>query len=92
MTTVSPTLIAARYPLCLADDTLMNDDQLIRYIKQRCGEEVADAITDLIYADSIRAQLTDLVARIGADLSGAKDELDDISSVLDEMRELVNPE
>lgn len=92
MTTISPTLIAARYPLCLADDTLMNDDQLIRYIKQRCGEEVADAITDLIYANSIRAHLTDLVARIGADLSGAKDELDDISSVLDGMRELVNPE
>jgi len=89
MTVISPTMIAARYPLCLADDTLMNDDELIRYIRQRCGDEVADTITELIYASSIRAQLNDIIARACASLSGAKDELDDISTALDEMRELV---
>lgn len=91
MTTISPTLIAARYPLCLADDTLMNDDELIRYIRNRCGDEVADAIADLIYANSIRAQLSDLIARVSASLHGAADELNDADLALDEMRGLVMP-
>lgn len=89
MTTVSPTLIAARYPLCLDDDTLMNDDQLIRYIRNRCGDEVADAITELIYSNSIRAQIMEIVTSMAMEASELYDRVDGIKESLDDMQRLV---
>lgn len=71
---------------------MMNDDELIRYIRRCCGDEVADAITDLIYATSIRAQLADLISRVCASLHGAEEELSDAGLVLDEMRGVVMPQ
>lgn len=65
----SPTLIAARYPLCLRDETLVNDDQLIRYIGERCGEDVANVICDLIYENSIRARIADALEEMDSAIS-----------------------
>ena len=89
MTAISPTLIAARYPLCVPDDTLMNDDQLIRYIRQRCGDEVADAITELIYSNSIRAQIMEIVTSMAMEASELSDRVDGIKESLDDMQRLV---
>lgn len=92
MTTISPTFVAARYPLCLDDDTLMNDDELIRYIRSKCGGEVADAVTDLIYATSIRAKVADIASDIAAEVSSVSDQLDELKEYLEKIRELVNEE
>lgn len=89
MTAISPTLIAARYPLCVPDDTLMNDDQLIRYIRQRCGDEVADAITELIYSNSIRAQIMEIVTSMAMEASELSDHVDGIKESLDDIKRLV---
>lgn len=90
MTSISPTLIAARYPLCVPDDTLMNDDQLIRYIRQRCGDEVADAITELIYSNSIRAQMADILSDLSSEISAVSSHLDEAREYMEEMRKLVD--
>lgn len=90
MTAISPTLIAARYPLCVPDDTLMNDDQLIRYIRQRCGDEVADAITELIYSNSIRAQMADILSDLSSEISDVSSHLDEAREYMEEMRKLVD--
>lgn len=89
MTAISPTLIAARYPLCVPDDTLMNDDQLIRYIRQRCGDEVADAITELIYSNSIREQLKAALEAIGKAYDAANDAAESMQDVHAEIERLV---
>ena len=88
MTTISPTLIAARYPLCLDDDTLMCDDELIRYIRSKCGDAVADAITELIYANSIRAQLRETLEEIESAYdaaSGAAEAMQDLHSAIESL-------
>lgn len=90
MTTISPTLIAARYPLCLDDDTLMNDDQLIRYVRGKCGDDVADVITDLIYANSIQARLSEIVSDIQSEAEAASNHLEEAADFLDELKRLVN--
>lgn len=90
MRTIPPTMIAARYPLCLADDTLMNDDELIRYIRQRCGDEVADVITELIYSNSIRAQMADILSDLSSEISAVSSHLDEARYYLDEMGKLVD--
>lgn len=92
MTTISPTLIAARYPLCLEDDTLMNDDELIRYVRSKCGGDVAAVITDLIYGTSIRAKVDDIARDIAAEVSSVSDHLDELKEYLEEIRELVKEE
>ena len=92
MITLSPTLIAARYPLCLEDDTLMCDDELIRYIRNKCGDTVADAITELIYANSIRAQLRETLVEIASAYdaaTGAAEATQDLHSAIES---LVNAE
>lgn len=85
MTTISPTLIAARYPLCLDDDTLMCDNELIRYIRNKCGDTVGDAITELIYANSIRAQIQEVLTSLCSDLQAVEN---DIKSVMGDAREI----
>lgn len=92
MTTISPTLIAARYPLCLDDDTLMCDDELIRYIRNKCGDAVADSISELIYSNSFRAKAAEIASDIGAEASSISDHLDEVCEYLEELRKLVNME
>jgi hypothetical protein len=88
VTTISPTLIAARYPLCLDDDTLMCDDELIRYVRNKCGDAVADAITELIYANSIRAQLRETLEEISSAYdaaTGAAEAMQDLHSAIESL-------
>lgn len=89
MTAISPTMIAARYPLCLNDDTLMNDDQLIRYIRHRCGDDVADAITELIYSNSIRARIQETLSSLRSDLRAVENDIDDVLADAAEIERLV---
>lgn len=90
MTALSPTLIAARYPLVLPDDTLLNDDQLIRYLRHKCGDEVADVITELIYSNSIRAQLEVALEAIGKAYDAANDAAEAMQDVHAEIERLVD--
>lgn len=90
MTALSPTLIAARYPLVLPDDTLLNDDQLIRYLRHKCGDDVADVITELIYSNSIRAQMADILSDLSSQVSVVSSSLDEARKYLDEMGKLVD--
>lgn len=92
MTTLSPTLIAARYPLCLEDDTLMCDDELIRHIRNKCGDTVGDAIAELIYSNSFRAKAAEIASDIDAEASSVSDHLYELKEYLDELRKLVNME
>lgn len=90
MRTIPPTLIAARYPLCLADDTLMNDDELIRYIRMRCGDEVADIVQEEIYETSIRVSVLDAISALSDAVSDLEAAEHEISESADAIRKLVN--
>lgn len=90
MTTISPTLIAARYPLCVPDDTLMSDDELIRYIRARCGDEVAEAITELVYSNSIRARLREALTDVGNAYDAANAAAEAMQDLHSEIESLVN--
>lgn len=90
MTIISPTLTAARYPLCLDDDTLMCDDELIRYIRNKCGDTVADVITELIYANSIRTQLRETLEKIASAYDAATATAEAMQDLHSAIESLVN--
>lgn len=53
------------------------------------SDEVADVITDLIYATSIRAQLREQLDNIESNTSRIESDIEEINEYLDELRKLV---
>ena len=69
------------FPMCVPDDfPLMNEDQLIRYVRAHCGDDVADYVAR-------RIARTDFVEAARRAHIHMKEALDAISSADDAVRE-----
>ena len=89
MTTLDPYVPVPHYPLVVPGDTLMNDDQLIRYIGEHCCEDVANVVWDIITCCSMKERINghlrsalDSLMEADTAVSDAKTELRQLASIL----------
>lgn len=89
MTAIDPYVPVPHYPLVVPGDTLMNDDQLIRYIGEHCCEDVANVVWDIISGGSMKERINEylqsaLDSLMDADtaVSDAKADLRQLASIL----------
>ena len=89
MTALDSMLGVPVYPLVVPGDTLMNDDQLLRYISERCCEDVANVVRNIMTGQSVSERISEYVkstldALEDADtaVSNAKADLRQLASIL----------
>ena len=78
------------YPLCVPGDTLMNRDELIRYVRQKCGDEVGRAVEEIAYGTSVRKQLAGAMISLENAMSGVKDAIDSANDLVSELKGVLN--
>ena len=78
------------YPLCVPGDTLMNRDELIRYVRQKCGDEAGRAVEEIAYETSVRKQFADAMISLENAMSGIEDAIDFANDLVSELKGVLN--
>ena len=78
------------YPLCVPGDTLMSRDELIRYVRQKCGDEVGRAVEEIAYETSVRKQLECAMISLENAMSGIEDAIDSANDLVSELKGVLN--
>ena len=78
------------YPLCVPGDTLMNRDELIRYVRRKCGDEAGRAVEEMAYETSVRKQFADAVISLENAMSGVEDAIDFANDLVSELKGVLN--
>ena len=78
------------YPLCVPGDTLMNRDELIRYVRQKCGDEVGRAVEEIAYETSVRKQLEGAVISLENAMRNVENSIDSMNDFVSELKGVLN--
>ena len=79
------------YPLVVTDDTIMSRDELLRYIRNKCGWEVADALEHEFRSLSEQFNVEDALRGIQDAQSSLEDVIDSLRSLSDQIEDAINP-
>ena len=78
------------YPLCVPGDTLMNRDELIRYVLRKCGDEAGRAVEEIAYETSVRKQFADAITSLENAMRGVEDAIDFANDLVIELKGVLN--
>ena len=78
------------YPLCVPGDTLMNRDELIRYVRRKCGDEVGRVVEEIAYETSVRKQLAGAVISLENAMRDVENAIDSVNDFVSELKGVLN--
>lgn len=65
-------------------DTIMNDQWLVRAIREKCGDAIADYVEKRIGADYLSPEMLVTVEKLARSISQLEHEVEEISALLDD--------
>lgn len=78
------------YPLCVPGDTLMNRDELVRYVRQKCGDEAGRAVEEIAYETSVRKQLAGAMISLENAMRDVENAIDSANDLVSELKGVLN--
>ena len=78
------------YPLVVTDDTIMSRDELFRYIRIKCGWEVADALESEFCSLQEQMNVADVLRGIRGAQTSLDDAADSLKDLYDEIENEIN--
>lgn len=78
------------YPLCVPGDTLMNRDELVRYVRQKCGDEAGRAVEEIAYETSVRKQLAVAMISLENAMRDVENAIDSANDLVSELKGVLN--
>ena len=78
------------YPLVVTDDTIMSRDELFRYIRNKCGWEVADALEREFCSLQEQMNADDVLRGIRIAQTSLDDVIDSLRVLSDQMEDAIN--
>ena len=78
------------HPLVIeTGETFLTDAQMIRFIRERCGDSCAEYLTTRIETDEMPLGGTQFLRRLKESLMDLSRELDDVETVIDKTIDLI---
>ena len=69
-------------------DTIMNDQWLVRAIREKCGDAIADYVEKRIGADYLSPEMMVTVEKLARSISQLEHEVEEISALLDDAEDM----
>ena len=69
-------------------DTIMNDQWLVRAIREKCGDAIADYVEKRIGADYLSPEMLVTVEKLARSISQMEHEVEEISALLDDAEDM----
>ena len=69
-------------------DTIMNDQWLVRAIREKCGDAIAGYVEKRIGADYISPEMLVTVEKLARSISQLEHEVEEISALLDDAEDM----
>lgn len=69
-------------------DTIMNDQWLVRAIREKCGDAIADYVEKRIGADYLSPEMLVTVEKLARSISQLEHEVEEISALLDDAEDM----
>ena len=69
-------------------DTIMDDQWLVRAIREKCGDAIADYVEKRIGADYLSPEMLVTVEKLARSISQLEHEVEEISALLDDAEDM----